>query len=100
MWSQISPKAIGSGVIEITDLCLTFYGPTQVHYSVVVATHIRIDIVDKFQLGTSVEGYVSVIDNNGDYLHSSNHKLIDLSPIVSNKILTIRYLSIVFKSVN
>lgn len=57
----------------------------------VEATDIRIEILDKFQLGTTVEGYVSVIDNNGDYIHVSNHNLIDLSPIVSNSILSIRY---------
>ena len=72
-------------------MCLSFYGPTDVYYSVVEAIDIRVEIIDKFEMGTLVDGYVAVVDNNGDYIHSSNHILIDLVPLISNKVLSVRY---------
>ncbi|CAG2178246.1 unnamed protein product, partial [Oppiella nova] len=67
---RIAPKVVGGGVIQIEDLCLISYGNTDLYYSVVEATDIRIEIVDKFQLGSVVDGYLSVIDNNGNYIDS------------------------------
>jgi hypothetical protein len=88
---KIIPKKVGRGVITINDLCLSLYGTTEFSFSVVEAVDIHVEIVDKFQLGSIVKGYLTVIDNNGDNLLVSHHELINLMPIISNKVLSVRY---------
>lgn len=86
---NIVPKSVGRAVITINDLCLTSYEKTELQLSVVEATDIRIEMIDKFQLGSIVDGYLTVVDNNGDKLHVSHHQLISLTPIISNRVLTV-----------
>lgn len=85
----MTPKHIGRGVIVINDLCLTSYGATEVPFAVVEVSEIRVNMVDKFQVDTTVEASLVVIDNNGEYLDSKHHDLLNLIPIVSNPILTV-----------
>ena len=60
-------------------------------YSVVEALDVKVNIIDKIELGAKVEGSFYVLDNRGMRLHSSLHSMLDFAVISSNNFLTIRY---------
>lgn len=86
---QIVPNQIGNGLITINDLCLDF-PPLSIVYSVVEAVDFSVNIIDKIQLGTSVEGVFHVIDNRGQRIDSSLHSYLDISIVSSNNFVQIR----------
>ncbi|OTF71211.1 nuclear pore membrane glycoprotein 210-like protein, partial [Euroglyphus maynei] len=84
----VTPIQTGNGMIIITDLCLN-YSPFMLPYSVVEPIDIKIQMVDKIELGRSVQGTFYVLDNRGNRLDSSLHKFLDLSITSSNNLLKI-----------
>nr|XP_027197064.1 nuclear pore membrane glycoprotein 210-like [Dermatophagoides pteronyssinus] len=84
----ITPIQIGTGMIIINDLCLNY--PTfMLPYSIVEPIDIKIQMMDKIELGRSVQGSFYIVDNRGNRIDSSLHKYLDLVITSSNNLLKI-----------
>lgn len=88
------PQAIGSGTITVSDLCLN-YPELAIAYSVVEAIAVKVDLIDKIELGATVEGTFHVLDNRGFKLPSVLHFILDFAIISSNNFLKIGYATLV-----
>ena len=51
----------------------------------------KVNLIDKIQLGSVVQGTFYVLDNRGIKLHSSLHSGLDFEVVSSNNFLVIRY---------
>lgn len=87
---QIVPLNVGSGVITITDLCLSYPKHT-IAFSVVEALDVNLDLIDKVELGSTVKGTFYVLDHRGMKMHSSLHSILNV--VTSNSFLEIRYVA-------
>ncbi|KAJ6218542.1 hypothetical protein RDWZM_009699, partial [Blomia tropicalis] len=83
----IKPKSIGTGLITINDLCLNF-PPMSLAYSVVEAIDLKLNLIDKIELGGEVVGEFYILDNRGMRLHSSLHEFLDFVIVSSNNFLS------------
>lgn len=62
-------------------------------YSVVEAIDLKLNLIDKIELGGEVVGEFYILDNRGMRLHSSLHEFLDFVIVSSNNFLSFRYVS-------
>jgi len=90
---SLTPLKDGLFTIKVTDNCVDYgstYPFTSVLVKIVNPKGINILVADKIELGKEVDVRVTLLDTKGDIITSKFHSKINLQPIISSDIATIR----------
>ncbi|CAH0550671.1 unnamed protein product [Brassicogethes aeneus] len=86
---EIMPKRSGELTVQLKDLCLVSR-PATLYVTVVAVGLIRVEMIDKVEIGKCIKCVVRLYDENDNLMEIPDRNMIGVKPIFENKIANIQ----------